>query len=164
MPVRLERKLSAILINWKWTGTMRYAIRCGDCQLLDGTLQRIVLLLDKQKKEVDCDQFALLNEDFKRNSECIFNWKRHQLRAVHQDLARDYILEQLDDSNVFIVIDWAMKWVEAKYREKQSEWYGKKGLPSHVIIKRTLDADRCVLLHLAAFERDPTIKTDFERR
>ena len=117
---------------------MRFSIRCGDCHLLDETLGKIVLLLDKKKKDIDCDQYALLTEDLKRNSECIFNWKCHQLRSVHQDLARDYILEQLDDSNVFIVTDWAMKWVEAKYREKLSEWYDKKGLPWHLtfVIRR----------------------------
>jgi hypothetical protein len=105
---------------------------CTQCQLLDDTLARIVTLIDKQRKNIDCEQLSLLLEDFKRSSESIINWKRHQLRSVHQDLARDYILEELDDSNVYLVIDWAMKWVEAKYREKQSEWYGKKGLPWHL--------------------------------
>jgi hypothetical protein len=117
---------------------MCYSVRCADCHLLDGTLEKIVLMLDKQKNDIDGDQYALMIEDLRRNSGYISNWKRHQLRSVHQDLARDYILEKLDDSNVFIIIDWAMKWVEAKYREKQSEWYGKKGLPWHLtfVIRR----------------------------
>lgn len=111
---------------------------CTDCQLLDDTLEKIAALLDKQKEAVDHDQLALFYADLKRNSECILNWKRHQLRTVQQDLARDYVLDQLDGSNVYIIMDWAMKWVETKYREKQSEWYGKKGLPWHVtfVIRR----------------------------
>ncbi len=80
------------------------------------------------------DQMALFKADLSRNSELIQNWKKHQLRSVHQDRARDYVLEQLDDSSVFIVMDWAMKWIECKYREKQSDWFGKKGLPWHLMV------------------------------
>jgi hypothetical protein len=31
-------------------------------------------------------------------------------------------------------MDWAMKWIEVKYREKQSDWFGKKGLPWHLMV------------------------------
>ena len=33
---------------------------------------------------------------------------------------------------VFLHIDWAMKWLQLKYREPQSEWFAKKGLPWHL--------------------------------
>jgi predicted aminopeptidase len=29
-------------------------------------------------------------------------------------------------------MDWAMKFTQMKYREKQSKWYGKRGLNWHV--------------------------------
>lgn len=32
----------------------------------------------------------------------------------------------------FLQIDWAMKWLQLKYRESQNEWFGKKGLPWHL--------------------------------
>ena len=31
-----------------------------------------------------------------------------------------------------LVMDWAMKFNQLRYREKQSDWYGKSGLSSHI--------------------------------
>ena len=77
-----------------------------------------------------------------RHSEAILNWKRRQLRTVSQGHARDYVLEHLDDSSVYLIMDWAMKFLETKYREKQNEWFGKKGLPWHLTV-----AIRCERIH-----------------
>lgn len=33
---------------------------------------------------------------------------------------------------VFLVIDWAMKWLEKKYRQSQTEFFGMRGLPWHL--------------------------------
>lgn len=110
------------------------AYRCIDCQLLHDTLSDIHNLMELQKEEMTSDQLALLKADLTRNCDTIQSWKQHQLRSVHQENARDYVLEQLDDSSVFMILDWAMKWLECKYREKQSDWFGKKGLPWHLIV------------------------------
>jgi hypothetical protein len=48
---------------------------------------------------------------------CIEEWKAHQLRTVHQDQARTFVLRNLDDETVMVHIDWAMKWLPVKYRE-----------------------------------------------
>jgi hypothetical protein len=101
---------------------------------LDDTLKKVVILLEIHKEDMNLDQFALFTTYFNRISELILNWKRHQLRSVHQDHARQHALEQLDDSSVYIIMDWAMKWIEVKYREKQSDWFGKKGLPWHLMV------------------------------
>jgi hypothetical protein len=82
--------------------------------------------MELQKEEMTLDQLALLKADLARNCGTIQSWKQHQLRSVHQENARDYVLEQLDDSSVFMILNWAMKWLECKYREKQSDWFAKK--------------------------------------
>ena len=107
---------------------------CTDCELLSKSLERLNILIDEHKEAMNLDELSQFKTDFNRNSEAILNWKRHQLRSVHQDHARDHVLDQLDGSSVFIVMDWAMKWLETKYREKQSEWFGKKGLPWHLVV------------------------------
>ena len=38
------------------------------------------------------------------------------------------MLETLDDSSILVVIDWAMKFLQMRYREKQSDWFGKRSL------------------------------------
>ena len=91
-------------------------------------------MLEKQESQMNADQFLTFKFLIEKNSEMIFNWKKHQLRSVHQDLSRQYVLENLDDSSVLFIMDWAMKWIETRYREKQSDWFGKKGLPWHLIV------------------------------
>ena len=51
------------------------------------------------------NQFPLFKSNLNRHSEAILNWKRHQLRTINQDRARDYVLEQLDDSSVYLIMD-----------------------------------------------------------
>jgi len=47
--------------------------------------------------------------DVKVSLESIHAWKRHLLRAVHQDRARQEALDEVDSSKVFITQDFAMK-------------------------------------------------------
>ena len=74
----------------------------------------------------------------KFNSDLIYEWKKHQMRSVHQETARAHVLEQLDDESVFVYIDWAMKFLPLKYREAQRDWFGKRGLSWHIsyVIRR----------------------------
>ena len=54
------------------------------------------------------------------NIELIEEWKKHLLRTVHQDGARQHVLDILDDTSIFLVADWAMKWLPTRYREAQT--------------------------------------------
>lgn len=47
-------------------------------------------------------------------------------------MARQHILDKLDNTSVLLVADWAMKWLPTKYREAQSDFFGKRGLPWHI--------------------------------
>ena len=53
---------------------------------------------------------------------------------MNQDEARVQILEELDEMSVFIVQDWAMKYLPRKYRESQTDWFGKRGIPWHLTV------------------------------
>lgn len=61
-------------------------------------------------------------------------WKSHLLRGLHQDQARLDVVDELDESSVFLVEDWAMKFLPRKYRESQKDWFGKRGLSWHVTV------------------------------
>ena len=52
-------------------------------------------------------------------------------RTVHQDNARKNVLDMLEESDIYLVADWAMKWLPTWYREPQREFFGKRGLPWH---------------------------------
>jgi hypothetical protein len=69
--------------------------------------------------------------DAKFAKDMVLEWKAHILRAQNQDLAKQDALRSLDNNTVLVIMDWAMKFTQMKYREKQSEWYGKRGLNWH---------------------------------
>lgn len=68
----------------------------------------------------------------KLNVQLITDWKKHLLRTVHQDLGRKNVLDELNETSVFLVADWAMKWLPTRYREAQRDFFGKRGLPWHL--------------------------------
>ena len=87
--------------------------------------------------ESECSH-ALRNEEekedmqhtIKQATNNIMIWKSHQLRSVHQDQAKCSVLAKIKSkSDVFLVQDWAMKYMPRKFREPQSDWFAKRGLP-----------------------------------
>jgi hypothetical protein len=72
--------------------------------------------------------------DFKQARSHILQWKAHILRSVNQEAAKqDHLKIITEKPNVaLIVMDWAMKFQQLRYREKQSDWFGKRGLSWHI--------------------------------
>ena len=70
--------------------------------------------------------------DCKASKNHILKWKARILRGINQEKAKQSIIERLDDSSVPIIMDWAMKFIQTRFRKKQSEWYGKRGLSWHI--------------------------------
>ena len=64
-------------------------------------------------------------------------WKAHILRAAHQDAAKSDIIDSLSPSQVLLIMDWAMKFLPASFREIQRDWFGKKGKSWHVTVAVT---------------------------
>ena len=64
-------------------------------------------------------------------------WKAHILRAAHQDSAKRDIIDHLSTRQVLLIMDWAMKFLPASFRETQRDWFGKKGKSWHVTVAVT---------------------------
>jgi hypothetical protein len=47
------------------------------------------------------------------------------------------VLRLLDEKTVFIVNDWAMKFLPQRYRESQQDWFGKRGISWHIYLLYT---------------------------
>lgn len=41
-------------------------------------------------------------------------------------------MKSLQCDTILVVMDWVMKFTQMKYREKQSEWFGKRGMNRHI--------------------------------
>ena len=70
--------------------------------------------------------------DAKQAQDMVLQWKAHILRAENQDRAKQDVLRSLQSDSILVLMDWAMKFNQMKYREKQAEWYGKRGMSWHI--------------------------------
>ncbi len=105
--------------------------RCDACLRLRETFDHLFSIIEQNMNIAD-DMRQRLRYRLEQNIQNIIEWKKHLLRTVHQDVARKHVLELLDETSVFLVADWAMKWLPARYRESQRDFFGKRGLPWHI--------------------------------
>ena len=108
-------------------------MKCSDCETLKFVLEDI-----EDKVQILCqdprthDQRDDILHDLRQAKKDILEWKSHRMRSVNQEKAKEEMISRLDDSTVMVMMDWAMKFQQTKYREKQQEWFGKRGLSWHV--------------------------------
>ena len=92
---------------------------CDRCEGLLENLTEIERALSETKfpSDDENDEAVFLFRTAKR---AILSWKNHILRSTNQDRARLDVLEQLDEENILLVNDWAMKFLPQRYRESQA--------------------------------------------
>ena len=71
---------------------------------------------------------------FEQAKQKIHAWKSHILRSINQDQARLDVLQNLGPESALLVLDWAMKFLPRKFREAQSDWFGKRGISWHIAV------------------------------
>ena len=93
--------------------------------------------LTAMKNEKICEN------DFKLAKADILHWKAHVVRSVNQEAAKQDQLKMIsvNPNCALIIMDWAMKFPQLRYREKQSDWFGKRGLSWHISTVITGDLD-----------------------
>ena len=69
-----------------------------------------------------------------QSKQYINSWKSHLLRSTNQNESRLDVIDELDETSVLLVLDWAMKYLPKKFRESQTDWFGKRGLPWHITV------------------------------
>ena len=71
----------------------------------------------------------------------ILLWKAHIVRSINQQEVKQDALTSEDPQSAILIMDWAMKFLQIKFREKQSEWFGKRGLSWHISTLTTKNVD-----------------------
>ena len=107
---------------------------CSNFEFLNNILRE----MEDQKRNVDIAFYSKDHQedilyDFVRAKQNILDWKAHILRSCNQEKAKQDLLQNLNTSEAIVVMDWAMKFQQMKFREKQSEWFGKRGLSWQII-------------------------------
>lgn len=78
-------------------------------------------------------QCKLLN-DTDVAGQFVLSWKQHLVCCVNQDYGRTSVLRSLRPDEVLIIMDWVMKFLPISFQEKQSEWFGLKGINWHISV------------------------------
>jgi hypothetical protein len=112
---------------------------CTSCENLKETLEDIRMVICTATNMYGKEQQEYLL--YYNSNACVQveQWKVPLLRSQNQDKAKHDVVDGLENNFVFILCDWAMKFLTVKYREKQSDWFGKRGLIWHIsscILKR----------------------------
>ena len=106
--------------------------RCDELAITLSDIKKALEMVTEENISEDTkEELSFISEQAISNIQA---WKAHLLRSLNQDQARLAALDQLDESSVFLVEDWAMKFLPRKYRESQSDWFGKRGLSWHVTV------------------------------
>lgn len=106
---------------------------CPRCKVFDNCLTYLkesVHTAEDVPSDVQCE---LLN-DIDVAGQFVLSWKQHLVRCVNQDYGRTSVLRNLQSDEVLIIMDWAMKFLPISFREKQSEWFGQKGINWHISV------------------------------
>lgn len=113
----------------------QHNLQCDMCEGLKLVVGEIENSLQNEKGTLcfySTEQQGDLLYDFLQAKKDLFDWKAHILRSENQEQAKNDVLSSLDHTTALITMDWAMKFQCRKFREKQAEWFGKKGLSWHV--------------------------------
>ena len=101
---------------------------CEQCEALNETLREIENRINRchfSSDDAERDEAIYIMQSSKL---AIRSWQGHILRSFNQDQARLDCLDLLDNETLLIVNDWAMKFLPQRYRESQSDWFGKRGI------------------------------------
>ena len=134
---------------------------CERCAVLGSTLTSIEAGLTAKYHNLATTLGEELEFRVKNAKTAIMAWKAHLLRSVNQDEARVQVLEELDETSVFIVQDWAMKYLPRKFRESQTDWFGKRGIPWHLAVATRVAVMSDVIRQLKIIM--PELKTVYYR-
>ncbi|CAH3157045.1 unnamed protein product [Porites evermanni] len=73
------------------------------------------------------EQRARSQYDHKRAINSILLWKAHLLRIVVQEKAKQDVITNLYKESTLLIMDWAMKFLPMKFRERMDDFYGRRG-------------------------------------
>ncbi|EGT56425.1 hypothetical protein CAEBREN_21839 [Caenorhabditis brenneri] len=86
--------------------------------------------LDTDKKTLEKRKLEV--EMIKRHENEILEMKKHILRSAFTDQERQNIVNSLSENEGLLTLDFAQKYLPTWHREKQTDYYGKKGISYHI--------------------------------
>ena len=131
--------------DFKEEGDHGHHLGCNMCEDLKDVVNDIKQQILKSSASMYSKKYQEdILYDFEKARTDIFLWKSHILRSVNQDKSKQDVIRNINDRSALVVMDWAMKFLQLKYREKKSDWFAKRGIRWHVstaIFKQDASSD-----------------------
>ncbi|KXJ05237.1 uncharacterized protein LOC114574926, partial [Exaiptasia diaphana] len=105
--------------------------RCDRCVIFPKVVSELTKVIENLH---DGDEKDQLKFELNQAKQKIDAWKAHIIRSINQDQARLDIINNLGQESALLVLDWAMKFLPRKFRESQSDWFGKRGISWHITV------------------------------
>jgi hypothetical protein len=91
---------------------------CTSCREVKNLTSEVTRCLESVQCETNIKE--QIQHDVELSCEKILNWRDHCIRAVNKDACKRDILNNLQDDQTLIIMDWAMKYLPQTFRETQS--------------------------------------------
>ena len=105
---------------------------CDQCAFLHSALAEVESALATEMENLTDDEKEEFSFKVTQATDHILALKAHILHSIHQDRAFVELLDMLDETSV--LLDWAMEYLQRKYCESQTDWFGKRGIPWHISV------------------------------
>ncbi|CAC5412484.1 unnamed protein product [Mytilus coruscus] len=120
----------------------------NSCSVCSAVLQCEAKVTDVYKEiqdNIPSEQKEEIEHDLEMSGKQISAWHSHCTRTVHQDTAKQDVLSNLKPNEVLVIMDWAMKFIPFLHREKQADFFEKKGMSWHFACAVTKPTDQLEL-------------------
>ncbi|PIC20799.1 hypothetical protein B9Z55_025867 [Caenorhabditis nigoni] len=110
-------------------------LKCERCELLTNTLNDMKELSNAFLEHANVLKAGVREEEIQMISyftNRIVEMKKHYLRAEVTSQEKSNIIENLQDNEALVILDFAQKYLPKWHREKQSDYFGKKGISYHI--------------------------------
>ena len=133
--------------NFQENCSHQHSETCDDCRNLRNVFDEVEnQIRGSSWNPYSNEQHDDLIYDYMQARLDILQGKAHILRSINQEGAKQDQLKMIanNPNYALIVMDWAMKFLQLKYREKQSDWYSKRGLSVFALdgTKETLEVNK----------------------
>jgi hypothetical protein len=139
-------------LKFKYKRNLKFSSECSDHCAKFALSEKNLCSHTHFRNCVECNSFDLIFSDilasikktlvnevkneyiykFNLHKKNILEMKHHLIRNWIQDQIKYKILNNLTKDEIYIHMDWAMKFMPQKYREKQEEFFCKRGINWHL--------------------------------
>ncbi|GMT10256.1 hypothetical protein PFISCL1PPCAC_1553, partial [Pristionchus fissidentatus] len=111
--------------------------RCTECKNIEHTIDELrTLICDVgSEKKLSVDEKRKMEayaHEFELRATSLHELKAHLVRSEYASMDKERIMDNRKEDEAMIILDYAQRWDPERYRETQSQYFGKSGESWHI--------------------------------